>query len=341
MLRRFIFKSVALASPFLAAAAMIVVVDPYNFWRVIHVVPDDIKMKTSVALNPCIWRMLEYRRSPRPNILLGDSRMGALSQDEVSRVSEQPYANLYYGGASLNEMIDTFWYAASLTKLQNVYMGINFTLYNDYNYTARTETVRAMLENPLLYFTNRSVLKAAYYNTQMALGSADPRIGVPTVDRDRFWQQTLNSGYYRQYVYPVRYRKQLSSIADYCRNNSIRLHFIIFPQHVDMQARINHFHLQEEYGKYKRDLAEFGATYDYDYKNELTVKAEDYRDPIHFTPRVTSVLIREIWSGPMDIGQQIRRQATREGGAPLTPRVHIDGTSGFLALLGSFRRSLE
>jgi hypothetical protein len=329
MLRRFILKALALAGPFLVVAAMIVVIDPYNFWRVSRAIPDDIKIKTSIALNPCIWRMIEYRRSPRPNILLGDSRMGALSQDEVSGVSKQPYANLYYGGASLNEMIDTFWYAASLTKLQNVYMGINFTLYNDYNYTARTETVQALFDNPLLYFTNRSVLKAAYYNAQMALGGTDPKIGVPTVNRDLFWQQTLSSGYYRQYVYPVRYRKRLRSIADYCRKNSIRLHFIIFPQHIDMQARISHFHLQDEYDKYKRELAEFGATYDYDYKNELTINANDYRDPIHFTPRVTSVLIREIWSGPMKIGQQIRWQTSRQYVAPLTNVSTLEGANTF------------
>ena len=328
MLRRFILKALTLAGPFLVVAAMIVIIDPYNFWRVSRAIPDDIKVKTSVALNPCIWRMIEYRRSPRPNILLGDSRMGALSQDEVSGVSDQPYANLYYGGGSLNEMIDTFWYAASLTKLQNVYMGINFTLYNDYNYTARTETVQALFENPLLYFTNRSVLKAAYYNLQMALGGTDPKIGVPTVNRDRFWQQTLNPGYYRQYVYPVRYRKQLRSVADYCRKNSIRLHFIIFPQHVDMQARINHFRLQDEYVKYKRELAEFATTYDYDYKNELTINANDYRDPVHFTPRVTSVLIREIWSGPMKIGQQIRLQASRDV-APLTKVANVEEAGDF------------
>ena len=306
-MRRFTLKALALACPFLLVAMLIIIIDPYNFWGVSKVISDDIKVKTSVALNPCLWRMIEYRRSPRPNILLGDSRMGALSQDEISRMSELPYFNFYYGGASLNEMIDTFWYAASLTKLRNVYMGVNFVLYNDYNYTARTEAVKALFDNPLLYFTNRSVLKTAFYNARMALSGRDPKIGVPSVSRDEYWRQMLNIGYYRQYVYPIRYRKQLKLISEYCRNNSINLHFIIFPTHVDMQARINHYNLKNEYDKYKRELAELGTTYDYDYKNELTVNAGDYRDPIHFTPRITSVLIREIWLGPMRIGDSGRR----------------------------------
>ena len=34
MLRRFILKALALGGPFIVVAAMIVVIDPYNFWRV-------------------------------------------------------------------------------------------------------------------------------------------------------------------------------------------------------------------------------------------------------------------------------------------------------------------
>lgn len=307
-MRPFVIKTLVLASPFLVLAAIVVAVDPYNFVHVSRFVSDDIKMRTAVVLNPCIWRMTEYRRSPVPNILLGDSRMAELPESEVTGVAGVPYFNFSYGGASLNEIVDTFWFAASRNKLQNVYIGINFTLYSDYNYTARTEAVRALFDNPLLYFTNRTVLKATYYTSRMALTGADPKLGVPPMTREEYWQNTLGpltESFYGRYVRPARYRKDLAKISEYCRNNGIRLRFIVFPSHVELQARVRDFHLEDEYTKYKQDLASFAVTYDYDYMNAITTDRDNYRDPMHFVQRITSILIREIWAGPMMVGRQL------------------------------------
>src|SRR5438309_758333 len=80
------------------------------------------------------------------------------------------YYNFAYGGAALSEIIDTFWFVQRHTRaLKSVYIGINFNLYNDYNYHARTAAVSVILRNPLLYVFSRTVARAAVYSITSAL----------------------------------------------------------------------------------------------------------------------------------------------------------------------------
>src|ERR1700682_993296 len=209
-MRRFLWKSLLLALPFLAYGGVVVIVDPYDFLNLSGLIADDLKLKTSYQLNPCLWKMIEFRRRPYANVLLGDSRMGEFEADQVSLVAGEAYYNFSYGGASLNEMIDTFWFAASVTKLKNVYVGVNFDLYSDYKYNARTDSYGSLDKAPLLYFTNQTVIKAAYYAIDYRLRGVDPRFGAVTVARDEYWRdqiRTLAGRWYLSYVYPTRYHK--------------------------------------------------------------------------------------------------------------------------------------
>jgi len=118
--------------------------------------------------------------------------------------------------------------------------------------------------------------------------------------REEFWRQQLGpytAATYANYLYPNNYKKDLKAIADFCRNNGIRLAFIIFPTHVELQRRILDFHLEEVNARFRQDLASMATTYDYDYVNEITLPKKNFRDPYHFTDEVRTIVIREIWGG--------------------------------------------
>lgn len=298
--RKFFSRAGVLALPFLLLGLFVYWTDPFCLLNS-RFIARSVKEKSAFPLNTCLAKLIEFEQNPGANILLGDSRMGLMHPAEIERVSGVKFLNMSYGGASLNEVADTFWTANKAVALKSVYMGIGFSLYNDYHFTNRTEPAMAIIDTPLLYFTNRTVLKGAWYTAQLRYFGADPGLGQPLVTRDELWREELqvHSNWAERYLTPVRYHARLEEISRYCQQHGIDLRFIIFPGHTDLQAIPGKFGLEDQYLEFKRDLASFGRLYDYDLPNELTVNRDNYNDPVHFRDPVAKRIIDEVWGmGP-------------------------------------------
>jgi len=294
---RFFKKLMLFCLPFILAAGFIAAVDPFNFLPVKSVVSEEVKSTISPQLNPCLWKMNIFSQQPIDKILLGDSRMQGMKAEDIEAVSNERYFNFGYGGASLREVIDTFWFAAENAKLQKVYIGVNLNIYNDYENTNRTQVYKSIHDNPTLYFINRTVWQAALQSAYSQLTNEDLKIGAPTVSREQFWQDELEimRSYYRKYVYPNKYKQELQKIADYCRQHNIELNFIIFPSHTDEQKLINEANLENENRQMLFDLQAFGTVYDFNTENNLTTDKVNFDDPVHLNLTSRQKLIREIW----------------------------------------------
>lgn len=307
-MRRFLGRLLLFCVPLGVYMLALYLIDPFSFLNAPPVVPMATKVAVANQLNPAMWKMIQFRRNPRPNILIGDSRMGLMHADEVSRVAGSEYFNFSYGGGSLREMIDTFWFAQRQMPLRNVYIGLNLNVYNDYDYTQRTRTYLTIEGNPAIYFVNRTVVEAAFYSLYAATHSSF-RLGVPPMSREDFWLQQLGpvtASFYRNYVYPDRSRRDLQGIAEFCQSHDIRLTFIIFPTSVELQNRVHDFHLESANAQFRHDLALMATTYDFDYPNEVTEQKSNYLDPYHFNGEVAARLAQEIWGGgPMALGRRI------------------------------------
>jgi hypothetical protein len=298
-MRRFAFKAAVLATPFLIYGTLIAYLDPFDLLPIRGPVPDSIKERTSLLLNPTIWKMLEFRRHPIDNVLLGDSRMEAVQPDSILQLTRERYFNFAYGGASLNEMIDTFWFASRVTRLKHVYIGINFNHWSDYNYTYRTDAFRSLEANPLLYFTNRTVVHAARYIAEALLAGHTPQLNRPRMDRDAYWNEVIGpitAGYYGKQTEPAHYRDELKRMVAYCNSHGIELRIVIFPSHVQLQQRVNDFGLGGAYQHFKADMASLAPTFDFDFANDLTASRENFLDPMHATPAVVGTVVREVWT---------------------------------------------
>jgi hypothetical protein len=172
----------------------------------------------------------------------------------------------------------------------------------------RTKVYPAMLSNPLLYFVDRTVVRSAVLALESELSGADPQIGRPRMDRDAFWQAQLGTELrwtLRNYRYPEKSTKELAAIAAYCRDHGIRLHFIIFPTHVDVHRVIHQFGLDEHADRFKRDIAACGPTFDYDYENPLTENKDNFKDPLHFGPMFGDLVVREVFLNRVQSGKKL------------------------------------
>lgn len=305
--KRLLRRGLLFGLPFGLYALFVFVADPFDFVNRRSPVDARVKAETATQLNPAFWKMNQFARRPAPNILLGDSRMWLLDADDVTAVAGEDYVNLAYGGGTLREAIDTFWFAAKRTGLRKVYLGVSLDTYNETNYTERTKLFPAVKANPALYFVNRTVLQAAVYDVYSQLTKTDLKLGEPPMDRDAFWQYQLQHGltrYFERYVYPTRYRRELGELGRYCAQHGIQLTFVIFPSNLDAQRLMEKHQLGEARERLRRDLAALATVYDFDYENDITRHRENFTDPVHFTKPVAAQLIREIW------GPQVRYART-------------------------------
>ncbi len=303
--RKMLGKIAIFALPFLLAGGFIVFVDPYNFLRTTSAVPDSIKAPIANDFNPAFWKLAKFNRQPTENILLGDSRMAPIDAETVKQVSGVEYANLGYGGASVREAIETFWLVSKKTKLKKVYLGINPEKFNDYEITNRVEFYKNATENPGLYFINRAVWEAAWY--QIYQYSTGEKVDVAKVEatKDEFWQIDLDATkkYYDKFAEPKKYREELMKISDYCKANNIELSFIIFPTHTDAQKLLKESSVAAHNQKMREDLSALGKVYDFDWENDLTSNRENFTDPVHINKEIQTVVIKEIWGNNLKYGK--------------------------------------
>lgn len=297
---RLFAKRLALFSlPLVIYLAVVVSCDPFEFLGWSGIVSESVKLRSASPLNPCLWKMAKFRHNPAPNILLGDSRMGEVPAKLTSDITHEPYANLAYGAASLKECIETFWFANRTTKLSKVYFGVDFDMYNDYQFLDRTQFYRDVAGNPLLYLLNRTVLKATAYTIYSAAMNKDLQLGAPGMTREELWNYKVNGEptrrLFKNYLYPVKYRAQLMEVGQYAAQHGIQLTFVIFPTHTDYQARFVAFGLEGQKRQFYRDLASIATVVDFDYPNAFTSNEANFADPLHLTAAAVDKVAAEIW----------------------------------------------
>jgi hypothetical protein len=304
----FIKRVMLFGAPFGLCAAFVYMVDPYNYLGRQSVISNEVKLRTAYPLNYCLWKIPAFARNPSPYLLLGDSRMNAVRTERLREVTGDSYFNLAYGGATIREIVSSFWFASQHVPLRRVYIGLNFNLYTDYEDRDRTAEVLRIESAPACYFINQTVLTASLDGVLAQWLHIDPKIGAVRVDRDTFWRVQIGpttAGFYTRHAYPRKYHAELEKIVQHVRVHGGEVAFIIFPTHTDLQNRVKDFGLDQEYDRFKHDLSALATTYDFDYPNELTSNRDNFSDPYHCKHECVDDVIREVWSGYVKYGKRL------------------------------------
>ena len=308
LIRKLLFFSL----PFLLWVSVVVLCDPYNYFNVSHLISDKIKLGPSFRLNCRLWKIVKFRRSPCENIILGDSRADRIDVNLIKAATGTDFFNFALYAASVPEIVDTFNYANNLKPLKNVYIGLNFNLYNSNycdNIFSRVELFSRDYKN---YLFDRTVAKALVYDIISFFNKTYFKIGRPTADKDTFWKYNLSYGagcFYAKYDYPAKYYQDLKQISDYCKLHHINLVFFMPPTHTDLQKRVADYGLVAAENRFMADISKLGTVYDFDYPNEWTQKREYFDDPFHFTPCVMEKIVDEIWGGNHRVARIIGKSA--------------------------------
>ncbi len=194
-MKKFIAKLALALLPLAVYFAVFVAFEPNNYFG----------LRADTNGNAPIARLRAYLQDPKPNILLGDSRMAHFDMALVDEVSGLSWSNVSYGGASLEESIDEFYYLYEQNPdLERVVLGISFyTLNAAYRTANRMSAIETQLENPAAYVFNLE------YNINTLTVIGDKLAGRP--DAEETAEHTAAE--YEEDGAPLPYRRDLIDYA--------------------------------------------------------------------------------------------------------------------------------
>ena len=279
-------------------------IDPYNLIRIEknkHL--STIKSEISLPLNYRLYKLSNFLNNPTDVVLLGDSRVDAINTSYFDNLNGKKSTNLAYGGGSLSEIIESFWFVSNIHNLKEVYIGINFNLWNKNNDLNLVNEALNQIQSPINYVFSNDCLKSTFLILKTLIFEQEKiDIEKPNLSKSEFWKDQLESSannFYKIWSYPTGYMFELSQIANYCKLNNIKLVFFTPPTHIDLQSKVIQFNLVSEELNFKSDLSKLGTYYDFDFPNEITENNNLFNDPFHSNDSVTKIVINEILSGEL------------------------------------------
>ena len=297
--------------PIIAWICIVIVVDPFNYFNVSNIISEKAKEKSAQQINSLLYNTVNFKNNPTNSIIIGDSRIRKLPTEEIKQLTGDDYYTLYSNAAKLNEIIDLFWFSDSLwfstdsTNLENVIIGINFNLYNQYSYSNRVADVKKLLDNKFIYIFNGSILETVYLALKNEFFGFKPN---EKKDKEESWDYTIKTiakNHYSKYKHPKETLLRLEKIGVYCKTNNINLILLIVPHYKEFHNRLVKFDLVDEEENFKNDIKNIGRVIDFDFPNSITNCKSCFSDPIHTTDSISEIIVDEIFSDSLIIGKEL------------------------------------
>lgn len=298
MVRRFLIQCLKLSLPIFLLFALVAWVDPYCLYGVGGPVPRQLKEKNlyhsarTMTFSNMLWKLVDFRRAPVANVLLGDSRLSYFDLDSLERTTGSRYYNLGIPGGNYITLDHLFRYADSLVTLENVYVQVAFRGMSVHQGFDSYAEPRAILDAPYSYVYNRRVIEAAGLNLYSSVFPTSHDVAT-----DDQWQALLEAerAGAEAFVLDTTVYEKLEHIAERCRLSGARLVFIEYPTHPDVQEVMLRAGLGAARAAYLERLRTMATVIDLDQPGLFPTDHGFWRDPLHLTVDAQRQLIARIW----------------------------------------------
>lgn len=313
-MKRFLRKFLIFCIPFVLLLSFFFTFEPYDYFAVKH---------DAWYLSRSLSSTRELLLNHPENIILGDSRMANLNSDYIMEVSGERYLNMAYGGATMNESIQQFWYAVAHTQLKKVVIGISFYNMNGHLYSDRLGDVIAQAENPFKFIGDYGYWMEAVqhagdkasnawadvtghddaritYDDPSSLDYIDPPHTDDEIEgyRADLYQYAIEINAYMQEYDMQLYTEQLVEIAHYCDENNIELLFVIAPCNRSIwELCVFPSFFDVAISHYKKQLKSVATVYDAEFYNDFAKNDDLFNDGHHLVKDEKLRMIRIIFGG--------------------------------------------
>lgn len=314
MLGRFLKKLLLLLIPIVLVLGLFVAFEPYDYFYL----RGNANYQTRYVSS-----MRELLYTQPENIIIGDSRMANVDPAYVEELTGEHYVSLAYGGATLQENIEQFWYADAHTDLKKVVFGVSFYRLDDNNTSEKFDVALDMIEHPLNLFTSIDAWYGAAQNIKNTIYNyiVDDLMGHPeqrqwTEDPSRDPTPELRTDViegYRGDLYeyaltletqcnnpkgPRSYLAELQKIIDHCKENGIELTFVITNCHRAVwDLVVLPYGIDVYINYYKNYLKSQCVVYDMEFYNDYARSDANFIDGLHFIREEKLRMTRAIFTG--------------------------------------------
>ena len=225
---------------------IVIAIDPMNYF---YNSKNNIKNDISRTENKALYDLINISKEPITKIMIGDSRIGNLDINYINDSYDDEYKIISLPKAKINEINDIFNYISNNNQLNEVVIGLNFNMFNDYAYSNRTTEIISMIDQPLRYIFNLEVSKVLVKIILNKIFKNYDKDTKPAINKEIFWTNHINTvshWQYGRYRYPQRYERLLEKIDMASKKKNIVLKIIVFPHHADDQQVLVKKNLVEE-----------------------------------------------------------------------------------------------
>ncbi|MCB9184370.1 MAG: hypothetical protein H6591_10650 [Flavobacteriales bacterium] len=303
-MKRLVRWLILLALPFVLLLGGAAWIDPFNYFDGPSPVPLETRranLRHSGETMPyytLAWKLIEYKRRPVADIIIGDSRLTRFDAALVSSITGRELYNFGVPGGNTPSMFRTFWYADSLTRLEHVYLQTGFRNWSATQDYDIWEGPAWVSESVVHYVTDREVLGAAWLaaRAQWAPGGVKPE----PLASDQ-WEKVIANerGIQKAYAPAPRFADELRRVAQRCKERGIELVIIDLPVHDEVHRMEKEEGREAEIADYKRLMRSTADYYDFSGPSAITVDRAEYIDALHTSKELLDGVIREIWQGPL------------------------------------------
>ncbi len=257
-------------------------------------------------------------------VVLGDSRIANTNTDYVKEISGLDYTMLGFGGASLADCIDLFWFAAENTNLKEVVFSINFYSAWGEQHSIRIPPVIERATHVSEYVQHINYWIEAGFSAKCSVINLFGKVlnhpkwiiypedptdynAVQDIPKERGVKYRKNLEDYAAIInknlpdvwcITCETYQQLFEIADYCNVNDIHLIFVFPPvQDSIYELVIETRGFGEEIDKLKSNLMKVADVYDMQFRNAFSADEDNFYDGFHLASAQKKDLARWIFSG--------------------------------------------
>lgn len=280
-MKKYIQKMFLIMLPVILWCILFVAFEPYNYWGLLQT---DRTSTTSMPLA----RMRKAMRDGYENILLGDSRTSHFHPGYIEKATGIAYCNLGFGGATLQEEIDLFWWAAERQPVKKVMLQTGFWTINESYNLDRINALKDIADNPMRFISTMNYHTEALKQMKEWLKNAPD---IPPVYTDE--ERAENKRYYAEkIIYPgvkdfrIDWDRiaQLKEIAEYCSENDIEFVVILPPLDSSIwDLVIAPLGLEKQMNEYKQAISQFAVVYDMEYPEMDAYPSAVFDDGFHLT----------------------------------------------------------
>lgn len=285
-MKAFLFSLLTFSIPLLIYLSVVLIIDPFNY------LGGGNEDKLARNLEPHLYKMIKHKNAPKKNIVLGDSRSDALCQI-IQKKRKGSWGNLAYGGASLQEMVDTFWWLEENYDMDSIIINVNFNHLNNYNRRDWISPTMSIMKNPIAYASSRYVFLYLYQKLLQKL-----RINFTNenlIAKEVFWSNhiaSIEKKFYIDYKYSQSFLNDLSMIANSCEQRGVKLIIWSAPVHKDIHNIIDSYGHRNLYSQSLLDLQRIGEYYDFNKRLDWIDNKELFYDAMH----VKSDIMQDVYS---------------------------------------------